>query len=230
MDGATRNSATAAALWLAWAAAAWSVVAGAGVGLLGSVAASVAAPATARAAAAPEADQDAEPGSFDPDAGKGVEMSFQLHAPAFAEGTTIPARFTCDGADLSPELIWTDPPEQTKSLCLLMDDPDAPAGIWTHWMLWNLPDSARALPEGVVRALEGPAGSRQGTSDFRRPGYGGPCPPPGPAHRYYFKLFALDGPLVLKAGATRKEFDAALRKRKILGQATCMGRYARLPK
>ena len=154
-------------------------------------------------------------------------MSFTLQSNAFQEGESIPAKFTCDGADLSPALTWTDPPAGTKSFCLIVDDPDAPAGTWTHWLLWNLPDSLRALPEGMAKTKDGPHGMRQGTTDFHRPGYGGPCPPKGPAHRYYFKLMALDAPLDLPAAANRKEVDKALGARKVLATAELMGRYAR---
>jgi hypothetical protein len=158
---------------------------------------------------------------------KGGTVALVLSSGAFQSGADIPARFTCDGADLSPALSWTDPPAGTKSFALVVDDPDAPRGTWTHWMLWNLPATARALPEGVAKAATGPEGSRQGQSDFRRPGYGGPCPPPGPAHRYFFRLIALDGELNLGPGADRAAFDRALTGRRALAIAELMGRYAR---
>lgn len=154
-------------------------------------------------------------------------MAFTLTSDAIKEGEPIAAKYTCDGADVSPALAWTDPPAGTKSICLIMDDPDAPGGTWTHWLLWNLPETLRALPEGVAKSTEVPAGSRQGNNDFRKPGYGGPCPPPGAPHRYFFRLFALDATLSLSPGASRKEVDRALAGHKILGRAELMGRYSR---
>lgn len=153
-------------------------------------------------------------------------MSLTLSSPSFSSGGDIAKKFTCDGADTSPQLSWTDPPAGTKSFALLVDDPDAPVGNWNHWTLWNLPSSARGLPEGVSKEARLPDGSQQGLNDFHRTGYNGPCPPAGKPHRYYFKLFALDAKLDLKPGASKRELDAAI-KGHILAQAELMGRFGR---
>lgn len=153
-------------------------------------------------------------------------MNLTLTSGAFVNEATIPTRHTCDGPDLSPVLSWTDPPAGTKSFALICDDPDAPAGTWVHWVLFNLPPAARTLAEGVAGKDDGPGGSLQGRNDFGKIGYGGPCPPRGPAHRYYFKLHALDGTLPLKAGATKAQVEEAMRGR-ILAQGILMGRYGR---
>ena len=153
-------------------------------------------------------------------------MSFQISTTAFSEGGTVPKKCTCDGPDLSPPLSWTEPPAATKSFALIADDPDAPAGTWVHWVLFNLPAACRQLPEGVKREERLDDGTLQGRNDFRRIGYGGPCPPPGKAHRYLFKLYALDSLLPLKAGATKPEVERAMQNH-ILGQAQLMGRYGR---
>jgi len=153
-------------------------------------------------------------------------MSLTLSCPSFSNGGDIAKKFTCDGADLSPQLAWSEPPEGTKSLALLVDDPDAPVGNWNHWTLWNLPPSSRGLKEGISKEARSPDGSEQGLNDFRKTGYNGPCPPPGKPHRYYFKLFALDAKLDLKAGAGKRELEAAM-KGHILAQAEWMGRFGR---
>jgi Raf kinase inhibitor-like YbhB/YbcL family protein len=150
----------------------------------------------------------------------------QLKAPAFEPGADIPQQFTCDGLNISPALSWTAPPEGTRSLALIMDDPDAPGGTWLHWLLYDLPASDRELPEGV--APKGPlaSGARQGRNDFGKEGYGGPCPPPGPAHRYYFRLYALDTELQLRARATRADVDRSMSGH-VLASAELMGQYRR---
>jgi Raf kinase inhibitor-like YbhB/YbcL family protein len=150
----------------------------------------------------------------------------QLETSAFPPGGDIPVRFTCDGSDDSPALEWTEPPAGTQSFTLVADDPDAPRGTWVHWVLYDLPARARELPEAVPPDKELVSGARQGRNDFRKIGYGGPCPPPGPAHRYYFRLFALDRALGLKSGATRNEIDRAMEGH-ILARAELMGRYRR---
>lgn len=150
----------------------------------------------------------------------------QLETSAFPPGGDIPVRFTCDGSDDSPALEWTEPPAGTQSFTLVADDPDAPRGTWVHWVLYDLPARARELPEAVPPDKELASGARQGRNDFRKIGYGGPCPPPGPAHRYYFRLFALDRALGLKSGATRNEIDRAMEGH-ILARAELMGRYKR---
>ncbi len=154
-------------------------------------------------------------------------MAFALTSTAFTDGTAIPAKYTCDEADVSPPLAWSGAPAGTVSFALIVDDPDAPAGTWVHWVLYNLPATTAELPENVakVETLD-LGGARQGRNDFQRPGYGGPCPPPGPAHRYFFKLYALDAPLRLKAGATKQDVEAAM-KGHILATAQLVGTYAR---
>ena len=153
-------------------------------------------------------------------------MPLTLTSPAFPPGGTIPKKHTCDGPDVSPALTWTDPPAGTQSWALIRDDPDAPVGTWVHWVLYDVPAAARALPENVPKQEHLPDGSRQGRNDFRRTGYGGPCPPAGPAHRYFFKLYALDAKVGLRAGATKADVERAMQGH-ILGQAELMGRYGR---
>lgn len=129
--------------------------------------------------------------------------TMSLTSPAFAEGAEIPKRFTCDGDNRSPPLAWSDPPEGTRALALVMDDPDAPGGTFTHWLVYDLSADARSLPEGVPAGRELPGGGMQGENDFGRTGYGGPCPPRGEQHRYRFAIYALDAPLDLPPGAGR---------------------------
>jgi Raf kinase inhibitor-like YbhB/YbcL family protein len=154
------------------------------------------------------------------------KMTLQLKTPTFESGAEIPMQFTCDGSDTSPPLGWNTPPEGTQSFALVMEDPDAPRRTWIHWVLYDLPATERDLPEGLPPEAELPSGARQGHNDFGRIGYGGPCPPPGPEHRYYFKLYALDTRLQLKAGATRAQLERAMGTH-ILAHAELMGRYRR---
>ena len=144
--------------------------------------------------------------------------SFSLASPAFKSQGSIPVEHTCDGRNVSPPLRWTAPPAATRSLALLMDDPDAPGRTFTHWLVWNIPASVRSLPAGARPPLEG-------TNDAGRLGYLGPCPPSG-VHRYVFRLYALRAPLRLSRGASRAEFLAALRGR-VLAVARLVGRYGR---
>jgi Raf kinase inhibitor-like YbhB/YbcL family protein len=153
-------------------------------------------------------------------------MSFVLKTAAFSDGGEIPKIHACNGSDLSPALNWKDAPAGTQSLVLIVDDPDAPGGTWTHWIIWNIPGQATTLPQGVPTIAVLDNGARQGKNDFGRIGYGGPCPPPGKPHRYYFKLFALDARLDLKAGASRSELEQA-GKRHVLAQTKLMGTYKR---
>ena len=150
--------------------------------------------------------------------------AFQLQSSAFSNGGAIPTKFTCDAADLSPALSWNDPPAGTKAFALIMDDPDAPAGTWVHWVLYDLPASVRELPEGVPKAKDLEIGARQGSNDFRRIGYGGPCPPRGAAHRYSFRLYALDQHTQLPAGAAKGDLERAM-KGHILAQSELIGRF-----
>ena len=153
-------------------------------------------------------------------------MVFTLKCKAFSHGGEIPWKNTCNGPDLSPALAWEDPPVRTQSYSLIAEDPDAPSGTWVHWVLYDLPGSLRELPEGIPKTQVLADGSRQGRNDFGRFGYGGPCPPPGPAHRYFFRLFALDARLNLRPGATKADVKDAVRGH-ILAQAELMGRYGR---
>jgi len=155
----------------------------------------------------------------------GPERAFELTSTAFAAGEPIPQKYTCDGQDISPPLQWSDPPQGTQSLALICDDPDAPVGTWVHWVLFNLPAEARALPEAVPPQAELPDGSRHGQNSWRRLDYGGPCPPSG-SHRYFFKLYALDTVLDLEAGEGKKQVLKAMEGH-ILAQAELMGVYSR---
>jgi hypothetical protein len=146
-------------------------------------------------------------------------MEITITSPAFAEGEPIPAKFSCDGEDISPELVWSGIPEGTASLALIMDDPDAPMGTWVHWVLFNLPPGSAGLPEGAAGLGE------DGNNSWKRTGYGGPCPPGG-THRYFFKLYALDTTLDLEPGATKKALEKAMEGH-ILAQAELMGTYSR---
>ena len=153
-------------------------------------------------------------------------MPLQIASTAFSAGETIPKKFTCDGPDVSPKLNWNEPPAKTQSFALTMDDPDAPMGTWVHWVLFDLPAETRELVEGVAKQDQLANGARHGRNDFGKIGYGGPCPPPGNPHRYFFKLYALDAKLNLKAGATKTEVERAM-KGHILAQAELVGRYGR---
>lgn len=153
-------------------------------------------------------------------------MAITLTTPAFKEGETIPIKYTCVGQDVSPPLRWSSPPRGTKSLVLIVDDPDAPVGTWVHWVFFNIPAHEGELPEGVPPKEALPNGGRQGMNDFKRVGYGGPCPPPGKPHRYFFRLYALDTTLDLKPRATKLQVLEAC-KGHILAEAQLMGRFGR---
>jgi Raf kinase inhibitor-like YbhB/YbcL family protein len=156
-------------------------------------------------------------------------MSLTLSSPAFAPAGEIPTRYTCEGDDVSPPLAWSAPPAGSKSFALIVDDPDAPdpkapKTTWVHWVLYNLPPAADGLPEGVAtRAL--PAGTREGLNDWRRTGYGGPCPPIG-RHRYFHKLYALDIALPELGGSSKAALERAMQGH-ILAQAELIGTYAK---
>jgi len=153
-------------------------------------------------------------------------MRFVIQSPAFEEGGSIPSRYTCDGEDVSPPLVWSGIPAGTRSLALIVDDPDAPDPaaprmVWVHWVLYNLPPDVQGLPEAVV-AL--PPGTLEGRNDWKRTGYGGPCPPVG-RHRYFFKLYALDAVLPDLGEPTKAELLDAM-KGHVIGEAVLMGTYA----
>ncbi|SRR5581483_568887 len=149
---------------------------------------------------------------------------FTLKVEAFRNGAEIPAVHTCEGENISPALSWSGAPAGTKSFALIMEDPDAPAGTWNHWLLWDIPTDTSSLPQHYRAA--GPVHS--GVNDFGKTGYGGPCPPKGHGpHRYFFRLYAVDTPsLGVRAGARRKELDQAL-KPHTLGVAEYLGRFER---
>ena len=153
-------------------------------------------------------------------------MPFQIVTTSFQKGADIPAKYTCKGPDLSPDLAWVAAPEGTKSLALIVDDPDAPAGTWVHWITYNIPNSVAALREGMPRDPELKDGTRQGKNDFGKIGYNGPCPPPGNTHRYYFRLYALNTTLDLPPGATRAALDKAMAG-KVLAHVELMGKFKR---
>jgi len=152
-------------------------------------------------------------------------MALEITSSAFSEGQMIPTRHTCDGPDVSPDLAWSGVPEKTQSLALICDDPDAPIGTWVHWVVFNLPAGADGLlaempPDAILEN-----GARHGINDFRKLGYGGPCPPGG-THRYFFKLYALDTALELESGITKARLLEAMEGH-ILAEAQLMGKYKR---
>jgi Raf kinase inhibitor-like YbhB/YbcL family protein len=153
-------------------------------------------------------------------------MKIELSCPAFQTGAAIPKLYTADGADKSPPLRWAEPPKGTQSIALICDDPDAPAGVWVHWVLWNLPAQSRELTEGVPTVETLASGARQGTNDFGKTGYGGPAPPKGKPHRYFFKLYALDTTLDAPPGATKAQLERAM-KGHILAEGQLIGTYGR---
>jgi Raf kinase inhibitor-like YbhB/YbcL family protein len=145
--------------------------------------------------------------------------TMKITSSAFHEGANIPSKFTCDGSDTSPPLQIAGVPSGAKSLVLIVDDPDAPSGLFTHWLVWNIPPQTGSIAEGSA-----PQGV-QGANDFGKSGYRGPCPPPG-THRYSFKIFALDRELELRSGAKRSQVDAAM-KGHVIAQGELVGRYAK---
>ncbi len=155
-------------------------------------------------------------------------QNISISTEAFLDGDTIPAEYTCDGDDVSPVLSWHGIPAGTKSIALIMDDPDAPRGTFVHWVIFNIPAETQKLPRAMPRNKTLSDGSRQGRTDFGsdRIGYGGPCPPPGKPHRYYFKIYALDTKLDLSPGASKAELEKVM-KGHILSKGELMGKYGR---
>ena len=149
----------------------------------------------------------------------------EIKSSVFETGGMISKKYTCDGEDVSPPLSWDGIPEGTKSLALISDDPDAPMGTWVHWVMYNIPPSVKELKEGFPTDKKLHDGTLQGITDFKKIGYGGPCPPSG-IHRYYFKLYALDTKLNLEPGATKKQLLSAMEGH-LLAQAEVMGKYKR---
>lgn len=152
-------------------------------------------------------------------------MSFELTSPAFDEGGTIPSRFTCDGDDVSPALAWAAPPDGTEGFAVIMDDPDAPAGTWVHWVVYDLPPSLSSLEEDVPPRTILQGGGTHGENSWGRVGYGGPCPPDG-THTYVFKLYALDARLGLDPGADKARLLDAMEGH-VLAEARLTADYAR---
>jgi|SRR5437899_1806695 len=138
------------------------------------------------------------------------KATMQLTSPAFNEGGPIAEKYTCDGKNASPPLKWSGTPAGAKSLALIADDPDAPGGAWVHWVLYDIPTTVSALAEDLSKSQYTPEGAKQGLNGFKHLGYGGPCPPPGKPHRYFFKLYALDALLDLKPGAQGVELERAM--------------------
>lgn len=157
--------------------------------------------------------------------GMDMKTAIKLTSPVFPEGGMIPKQYTCDGANISPPLAWSGVPESTKTLALVCDDPDAPGKTWVHWVLYDLPASSKELPEKVLPQQKLTSGGTQGTNDFRKTGYSGPCPPSG-THRYFFRLYAVDTETQLKPDATKEELLEAIEGH-IVGQGQLIGKYKR---
>jgi Raf kinase inhibitor-like YbhB/YbcL family protein len=155
-----------------------------------------------------------------------AQAQLQLISSAFTQGSAIPSVYSCEGEDISPPLAWSGGPVERRSLALVCDDPDAPRGTWDHWVLYNLSGQAAELAQGVPKVPELPSGARHGRNSWGKLGYGGPCPPPGNPHRYFFRLYALDIMLNLAPGASKAELEQAMTGH-ILGQGTLMGTYQR---
>lgn len=153
-------------------------------------------------------------------------MALSITSTAFKDGKRIPKKYTCEGDDISPALDWTDVPPEAKSLALIMDDPDAPMGVFTHWVLFNLPSDLSSLDEAQATGEKLGNGAIHGINDFGRTGYGGPCPPPGPTHRYFFAIYALDISLSLKPRSTKQQVLTAM-KGHVLTEARLVGTYSR---
>ena len=156
----------------------------------------------------------------------GAHASLTVISSAFAAGGAIPAKYTCEGANVSPPLSWTGAPAGTRSFALICDDPDAPAGTWVHWVLYNLPSDVNSLSEKMETASTLPNGAMQGANSFGKAGYGGPCPPPGKPHRYFFKVYALDAVNFLNPGASKDTVVGAM-EHHILAEGQLIGTYQR---
>ncbi len=156
----------------------------------------------------------------------GEARDFALFSTAFDYGEPIPELYTCDGEDSSPPLSWENPPEETAAFVLVVSDPDAPSGNWVHWVLYDIPGDAQFLTPALPPQEELPDGGVHGKNSWRRLGYGGPCPPQGSAHRYFFTLYALDAPLTLDPGATRDQLFEAMEGH-LIAKTELMGTYER---
>jgi Raf kinase inhibitor-like YbhB/YbcL family protein len=155
----------------------------------------------------------------------GKKMAIIITSTAFTEGSMIPQTYTCDGEDISPPLAWSGVPDGTKSLALICDDPDAPMGTWVHWVLFNIPAHIMELPANIPPEKIIQNGAKHGINDFRKFGYGGPCPPGG-THRYFFKLYALDIEINGEAGITKAQLLKTMEGH-ILAEGQLMGKYSR---
>lgn len=153
-------------------------------------------------------------------------MELQIRSPAFGYGKPIPVQYTGFGKDISPPLEWSGVPGGAKSLALIVEDPDAPVGTWAHWLVYDISPRTNGLAEDQPKTQYLSGGARQGLNDFRRLGYGGPLPPPGPAHRYFFRLYALDCVLDQPPGLSRPKLLAALGGH-VLAEAEWMGTFQR---
>jgi len=156
---------------------------------------------------------------------KASKMTIEVTSQAFEQGGMIPSKYTADGQNISPPLKWEGLPDGTRSIALISDDPDAPMGTWVHWVMWNIPPDVKELPENVPPDKDLPDGSRQGITDFGRPGYGGPSPPSG-THRYYFKICALDTNLDLPSSTAKADLVKAMEGH-IVAEGQLMGKYKR---
>ncbi len=165
------------------------------------------------------------PFELTPEATQEVVMPLTLTSPAFTNGQSIPVKYSCRDQDISPQLIWNDSPAGTRSFALITDDPDAPVGTWVHWVIFNIPASARGLNEATPTDEALADGSQQGITSARSHGYHGPCPPSG-THRYFFKLYALDGMLSLSNNADKNQLLKAMEGH-ILAQAELMGLFSK---
>ena len=152
-------------------------------------------------------------------------MALAISSTAFSNGGMIPSRYTCDGANISPPLQWSGLPAGTKTVALIVDDPDAPAKTWVHWVVYDLPANTTQLPENIKPQENLAGGGKQGTNDFKKIGYGGPCPPSG-THRYFFKLYAVDIQTSLGPGATKDELLKTMESH-VLAQGELVGKYKR---
>jgi hypothetical protein len=155
-----------------------------------------------------------------------THRQMEISSSAFKNGQPIPSLYTCDDKNISPPLAWNGAPRNAASLVLIVDDPDAPAGVWTHWVVFDLPADSSGLPESASKTEPVAGNAKQGVNDFKKVGYSGPCPPAGKQHRYFFKIYALDITLGLQPGASRKAVEAAMTKH-ILAQGQFMGTYQR---
>ena len=153
-------------------------------------------------------------------------MALMIKSSAFNNGDTIPDKYTCRGKNISPPIFWEDIPDNTASFAIICEDPDAPGGMWSHWVIYNILEGTTKLTEGVPPYDEIDNGAKQGMTDFGRIGYGGPAAPPGPAHRYFFRLYALDKILEVESGLTRAELLKTMDGH-IIEEAEIMGKFKR---